>query len=236
MELRIDDLIVEYGSVRALHGISLNVSQGEIVALIGSNGAGKSSTLKAISGLVRPAKGEITLGGTVISDLPAYDVAALGIAQVPEGRHVFPRLTVLENLEMGGYLINDKVVLKREMEKVFELFPRLYERRSQAAGSLSGGEQQMLALGRALVRSPQFLLLDEPSLGLAPVVVEKIFDIIGGPIRESGVGVLLVEQNALMALSIASRGYVLETGRIVMEAPAAELMEDPRVKKAYIGG
>lgn len=236
MELRIDDLIVEYGSVRALHGISLNVSQGEIVALIGSNGAGKSSTLKAISGLVRPAEGEITLGGTVISDLPAYDVAALGIAQVPEGRHVFPRLTVLENLEMGGYLINDKVVLKREMEKVFELFPRLYERRSQAAGSLSGGEQQMLALGRALVRSPQFLLLDEPSLGLAPVVVEKIFDIIGGPIRESGVGVLLVEQNALMALSIASRGYVLETGRIVMEAPAAELMENPRVKKAYIGG
>lgn len=236
MELRIDDLIVEYGSVRALHGITLNVNQGEIVALIGSNGAGKSSTLKAISGLVSPAGGEITLGGTVISDLPAYDVAALGIAQVPEGRHVFPRLTVLENLEMGGYLIDDKVVLKREMEKVFELFPRLFERRTQAAGSLSGGEQQMLALGRALVRSPQFLLLDEPSLGLAPVVVEKIFDIIGGPIRDSGVGVLLVEQNALMALSIASRGYVLETGRIVMEAPAGQLMEDPRVKKAYIGG
>lgn len=236
MELRIDDLIVEYGSVRALHGITLNVNQGEIVALIGSNGAGKSSTLKAISGLVSPAGGEITLGGTVISDLPAYDVAALGIAQVPEGRHVFPRLTVLENLEMGGYLIEDKVVLKREMEKVFELFPRLFERRTQAAGSLSGGEQQMLALGRALVRSPQFLLLDEPSLGLAPVVVEKIFDIIGGPIRDSGVGVLLVEQNALMALSIASRGYVLETGRIVMEAPAGQLMEDPRVKKAYIGG
>lgn len=236
MELRIDDLIVEYGSVRALHGITLNVNQGEIVALIGSNGAGKSSTLKAISGLVSPAGGVITLGGTVISDLPAYDVAALGIAQVPEGRHVFPRLTVLENLEMGGYLIDDKVVLKREMEKVFELFPRLFERRTQAAGSLSGGEQQMLALGRALVRSPQFLLLDEPSLGLAPVVVEKIFDIIGGPIRDSGVGVLLVEQNALMALSIASRGYVLETGRIVMEAPAGQLMEDPRVKKAYIGG
>lgn len=236
MELRIDNLVVEYGSVRALHGISLNVNQGEIVALIGSNGAGKSSTLKAISGLARPAGGEISLGGTVISDLPAYDIAALGIAQVPEGRHVFPRLTVMENLEMGGYLINDKAVLKREMEKVFELFPRLYERRGQAAGSLSGGEQQMLALGRALIRSPQFLLLDEPSLGLAPVVVEKIFDIIGGPIQESGVGVLLVEQNALMALSIASRGYVLETGRIVIEAPAAELAEDPRVKKAYIGG
>lgn len=236
MELRIDDLIVEYGSVRALHGITLKVGQGEIVALIGSNGAGKSSTLKAISGLVSSVGGEIKFGGKVISDLPAYAVAALGIAQVPEGRHVFSRLTVLENLEMGGYLIDDKVVLKREMEKIFEIFPRLFERRGQLAGSLSGGEQQMLALGRALVRSPQFLLLDEPSLGLAPVIVEQIFDIIGGPIRESGVGVLLVEQNALMALSIASRGYVLETGRIVMEAPAAKLIEDPRVKKAYIGG
>jgi branched-chain amino acid transport system ATP-binding protein len=235
MELQINNLVVDYGTIRALHGVSLNCAQGELVALIGSNGAGKSTTLMTVSGVVRPTEGTIMLGGKNITKVPAHEIASLGIAQVPEGRRVFPRLTVHENLFMGAYIMNDKNLVKERLDYVYHLFPRLLERKGQTAGNLSGGEQQMLAMGRALIRKPSFLLLDEPSLGLAPVVVETIFDVIASLIKESEVGILLVEQNAGIALSVANRGYVMETGKITIEALAKDLLTDERVKAAYIG-
>lgn len=235
MELQINNLVVDYGTIRALHGVSLNCAQGELVALIGSNGAGKSTTLMTVSGVVRPTEGTIMLGGKNITKVPAHEIASLGIAQVPEGRRVFPRLTVHENLFMGAYIMNDKNLVKERLDYVYHLFPRLLERKGQTAGNLSGGEQQMLAMGRALIRKPSFLLLDEPSLGLAPIVVETIFDVIASLIKESEVGILLVEQNAGIALSVANRGYVMETGKITIEALAKDLLSDERVKAAYIG-
>lgn len=235
MELSIKDLIVDYGAIRALHGISLNCAQGELVALIGSNGAGKSTTLMSISGVVPSAEGTVMLGDKDITELPPHEIAALGIAHVPEGRRVFPRLTVYENLLMGAYIIKDKKLLKEQLDYVYSIFPRLFERKNQNAGDLSGGEQQMLAIGRALIRKPSFLLLDEPSLGLAPIVVEMIFDVIANLIKTSAVGILLVEQNAVVALSVANRGYVLETGKITIQSSAKELLMDERVKAAYIG-
>ncbi|MDR1966267.1 MAG: ABC transporter ATP-binding protein [Synergistaceae bacterium] len=236
MKLAVEQLAASYGNIEALHGISLSCEGGEMVAVIGSNGAGKSTALNCICGVVPASGGEVLLDGRDISDEPPHKIAAMGIAQVPEGRRVFPRLTVLENLEMGAYIVRDKNLFAERLEFVHALFPRLAERSRQNAGDLSGGEQQMLAIGRALMRNPKFLLLDEPSLGLAPVVVESIFDIIADLVRSSEVGIILVEQNAAIALSIASRGYVLENGRITLEAPAQELLRDDKVKAAYIGG
>ena len=236
MELRIEGLTAGYGNIEALHGIDFHCKTGEMVAVIGSNGAGKSTTLNCICGIVPASGGDVWLDEIDVLDLPPHKIAATGIAQVPEGRRVFPRLTVLENLEMGAYMLTSKALLKERLEYVYTLFPRLFERKKQSAGNLSGGEQQMLAVGRALMRSPRFLLLDEPSLGLAPVVVENIFDVIAGLVQSSEVGIVLVEQNAALALSIADRGYVLENGHMILEAPAKSLLDDDRVKAAYIGG
>ncbi|MDR1884653.1 MAG: ABC transporter ATP-binding protein [Synergistaceae bacterium] len=236
MKLEVEQLTAGYGSIEALHGINLSCSSGEMVAVIGSNGAGKSTALNCICGVVPASYGEVLLDGRDILDEPPHRIAMMGIAQVPEGRRVFPRLTVLENLEMGAYIVRDKAVFGERLEFVYNLFPRLSERQRQNAGDLSGGEQQMLVIGRALMRNPKFLLLDEPSLGLAPMVVENIFEIISGLVGSSEVGIIIVEQNAAMALSIANRGYVLENGRITMEASADELICDERVKAAYIGG
>jgi branched-chain amino acid transport system ATP-binding protein len=236
MKLEIEKLTASYGSVRALHGIDLYCETGEMVAVIGSNGAGKSTTLNCICGVIPVSYGEARLDGRDILDCPPHEIAAMGIAQVPEGRRMFPRLTVLENLEMGAYLLNDNKTLKKRLEYIYSIFPKLFERKGQNAGNLSGGEQQMLAIGRALIREPSFLLLDEPSLGLAPVVVESIFDVISGLVKSSNVGIILVEQNAVLALGIADRGYVLENGRIVLESPAKALLSDERVKTVYIGG
>ncbi len=223
-----------YGNIHALKGISVSVEQGEIVTLIGSNGAGKTTTLKTISGVLQPKAGTITLQGRRIDRVPAHDIVALGICQVPEGRRIFPKLTTLENLEMGAFLRTDKAGIQQDMERVFVLFPRLKERRSQPGGTLSGGEQQMLAIGRALMSRPTILLLDEPSMGLSPVLVETIFQIIQD-IHAQGTTILLVEQNALMALLVASRGYVLQTGRIVLHDTAENLSENEMVRKAYLG-
>jgi branched-chain amino acid transport system ATP-binding protein len=231
--LEVVNLDVFYGRVQALHGISLEVEEGEVVTLIGSNGAGKTTTVRAISGLVPVAGGQVKLGGEVISGLPAPKLVARGIGHAPEGRHVFARMTVRNNLELGAYLRKDGNV-KRDMERVFTLFPRLKEREAQFAGTLSGGEQQMLAIARALMTRPRVLLLDEPSLGLAPVLVETIFQVIA-ELHQEGTTILLIEQNALLALKTASRGYVMETGSIVQADEAAKLLESEDVQKAYLG-
>ena len=233
--LRIEDLNVFYGAIHALKGISVTVNEGEIVTLIGANGAGKSTTLNTICGLVKPKTGKIIFEGQDITGKAAHDIVKLGVSQVPEGRRVFANMSVLENLELGAYLLKDKAEFKRRLELVFERFPRLFERKGQLAGSLSGGEQQMLAMGRALMSAPRLMLLDEPSMGLAPLLVKEIFAIIK-ELNEQGTTILLVEQNAHMALSIAHKGYVLETGKIVLSGPARELAEDPQVKAAYLGG
>lgn len=230
LELR--DVHTYYGQIHALKGVSLAVNAGEIVTLIGANGAGKSTTLKTISGLLSPRVGEIHWEGRRISGLPAHKVAAAGIAQSPEGRRVFPRMSVLENLEMGAFLIGKPD--PADLARVFDLFPRLKERIAQKAGTLSGGEQQMLAIGRALMSKPRILLLDEPSMGLAPILVEQIFDIVR-QVNEQGTPVLLVEQNALMALAIAHRGYVIQTGQIVLSDTGSALMQNDLVRKAYLG-
>ncbi len=234
MLLNIDNVTVSYGGVRALRGVSLQVEEGEIVALIGANGAGKSTTLKAICGLVRPQSGTITYDNKVLNKMPPYKIVSMGISQVPEGRRVFTRLTVLENLEMGGYTRKKAGEVKASIKNIFERFPRLEERKNQLAGTLSGGEQQMLAIGRALMSRPRLLLLDEPSMGLAPLLVQEIFSIIT-EINQAGTTILLVEQNANMALSIANRAYVLETGEIVLSGSASEMANNPDVRKAYLG-
>ena len=234
MLLEIENITVFYGGVRALRGVSCQVEEGEIVALIGANGAGKSTTLRAICGLVRPQSGTITYTGNILNKTPPFKIVAMGISQVPEGRRVFTRLTVLENLEMGGYTRKNSAEVKASMKNVFARFPRLEERKSQLAGTLSGGEQQMLAMGRALMSRPRLLLLDEPSMGLAPMLVREIFSIIS-EINQAGTTILLVEQNANMALSIANRAYVLETGEIVLSGTASEMANNPDVRKAYLG-
>jgi branched-chain amino acid transport system ATP-binding protein len=231
--LDVQELHVYYGEIHALKGISLSVGAGEIVALLGPNGAGKSTTVKAISSLIPSRSGRIVLEGKDLVGVPAHDVVHLGVAHAPEGRRIFNRLSVYENLEMGAYLRNDPRV-KDDIERVFVLFPRLRERHTQVAGTLSGGEQQMLAIGRALMAQPRLLLLDEPSMGLAPVVVEQIFDTIR-QVNQHGTTILLVEQNAAMALEIAHRGYVLETGTVVLTGSAAELAATPEVRRAYLG-
>ena len=233
--LRIADLNVYYGAIRALKGISLEVHQGEIVTLIGANGAGKSTTLRTISGLIAPKSGAVDFEGQGIAGLGAHDIVRRGISQVPEGRRIFADMTVLENLELGAFIRNDKDGIASDMEMVFTRFPRLKERISQQAGTLSGGEQQMLAMGRALMSRPRLLLLDEPSMGLAPLLIKEIFSIIVD-INKAGTTILLVEQNANMALSIANRAYVLETGRITLSGGAKDLAASEEVRKAYLGG
>ncbi len=233
--LVLEDVNVYYGAIHALKGISFEVNKGEIVTLIGSNGAGKSTSLKTISGLLRPKSGKITFKGENLAIVAPQTIVAKGISQVPEGRRVFANMTVIENLELGAYLRKDKGEIKKAMEHVYELFPRLLERNKQISGTLSGGEQQMLAMGRALMSQPELLLLDEPSMGLAPILVKQIFSIIK-EINASGTTILLVEQNAHMALSIANRAYVLETGKIVLSGDSKELAASEEVRKAYLGG
>ena len=233
--LEVSDLYVSYGAIRALHGITFYVDEGEIVTLIGANGAGKSTTLKTISGLLRPDSGEVTYAGKTISRVGADAIVRMGLIQVPEGRRIFAPLTVRENLEMGAFTRKDKQEVAESMEQVFKLFPRLKERVAQTGGTLSGGEQQMLAVGRALMSKPRLLLMDEPSMGLAPILVEEIFNIIQ-EINKLGVTILLVEQNAHMALSVANRGYVLETGTVQLTGPAQALAANPQVQEAYLGG
>jgi branched-chain amino acid transport system ATP-binding protein len=235
MILNVENISVHYGAIHALRDISFSLSQGEIVALIGANGAGKSTSLNSISGLLHPTDGKIEFMGEDISRVSPQEIVNKGIIQVPEGRKIFSKMSVWENLEMGAYSISDKKVVKERLESVFERFPRLKERRNQQGGTLSGGEQQMLAIARGLMAGPKILLLDEPSMGLAPILVEKIFDIIR-EINASGTSILLVEQNALMALSIADQGYVLDTGKIVMSGKANELLHNPMVINAYLGG
>ncbi len=232
--LELNDVHSYYGNIHALKGISLTVDQGEIVTLIGSNGAGKSTTISTISGLMTPRFGEVWLEGHRIDGVPAHRLVKMGIGQAPEGRWIFPKLTVLENLQMGAFVRDDRDGIQADFQRVFTLFPRLEERLNQPGGTLSGGEQQMLAIGRALMAHPRLLMLDEPSMGLAPVLVDAIFETIQR-INEEGTTVLLVEQNALMALEIANRGYVLQTGRIVLEGTAKKLAADEMVRKAYLG-
>lgn len=232
--LEVSRISVNYGAIRALHDVTCRVEQGEVVALIGANGAGKSTTLNAISGLVPISHGAIGFDGQPLSQLPPHRIVELGICQVPEGRRVFGRMTVLENLELGAYSRPERTRVKQGLERAFTLFPRLHERMKQPARTLSGGEQQMLAMARALMSEPRLLLLDEPSMGLAPLLVEKIFDIIR-EINAGGTTILLVEQNAAMALSVAHRAYVLETGAVVLSGDAAELAANPEVRKAYLG-
>ena len=232
--LELDDVHTYYGTIEAIKGISLTVQEGEVVTLIGANGAGKSTTLRSISGLTPPRIGSIRFDGKEIGDRPPQEIVALGISQSPEGRRLFARMTVLENLEMGAFQRTDKSGVNEDIERVFGLFPRLAERRAQKAGTLSGGEQQMCAMGRALMARPKLLLLDEPSMGLAPVLVERIFEIVT-EINSQGTTILLVEQNALMALDVAKRGYVLETGVVALSDDAASLRTNERVRKAYLG-
>lgn len=233
--LKVDNIDVYYGAIHAIKGISIEVPKGEIVTLVGSNGAGKSTTLRTISGLMKPKNGTILFEDKNIVGVPAHKIVGMGLCQVPEGRHVFANMSVMENLELGAYLRNDKDGIDRDLEDVFKKFPRLLERKDQISGTLSGGEQQMLAMGRALMSRPRLLLLDEPSMGLAPLLVKEIFNIIK-EINESGTTVLLVEQNANMALSIADKAYVLETGRIALAGTAQELASSEAVRKAYLGG
>jgi branched-chain amino acid transport system ATP-binding protein len=232
--LELDNVHSFYGHIQALRGISLTVDEGEVVTLIGSNGAGKTTTLRSIHGVLPPREGKIIFAGEEIQGLPAHDMISKGISQSPEGRKIFRRMTVRENLEMGAYHRNDNTTIREDMDRVFELFPRLQERVKQEAGTMSGGEQQMLAIGRAIMSRPTLLLLDEPSMGLAPVLVERIFQTIQ-EINQQGTTILLVEQNANVALEIATRGYVLETGSIVNSASAEKLREDPKVREAYLG-
>jgi branched-chain amino acid transport system ATP-binding protein len=232
--LELNEIHVYYGAIHALKGVSLTVREGEIVTLIGANGAGKSTTLRAINGLNRARQGSIRFQGDDITTETPHTIVKRGIAQSPEGRRLFPRMTVTENLEMGAFQRTDRENFQEDMDRVFELFPRLFERRTQKAGTMSGGEQQMCAIGRALMARPRLLLLDEPSMGLAPIFVEKIFEIVV-EINTQGTPVLLVEQNALMALDAANRGYVMETGRITVEGPAAQLKSNEDVQKAYLG-
>lgn len=232
--LSVENLAVSYGAISALKGISFGIKEGEIVALIGANGAGKTTILNTVSGLVEPKTGKIIYKGRDITKLVPHEVVKLGISQVPEGRRVFPKMSVLENIEMGAYSRSDKNGIKEDMDSIFKRFPRLAERKKQLAKTLSGGEQQMLAMGRALMARPQLLLMDEPSMGLAPILVEEIFKIIE-EINKTGTTILLVEQNAHMALSIANRGYVLETGEIVLKGEASDLAANPEVRKAYLG-
>jgi branched-chain amino acid transport system ATP-binding protein len=234
--LEIKNLAVGYGAINALHEISLSVKPGSIVTLIGANGAGKTTTLKAISGLLKPRSGEILYDGKNIAGLPPHQIVKLGLSHVPEGRMIFTNLTVLENLQLGAYLQTDKLAVRHELEHVFSLFPRLSEREKQIAGTLSGGEQQMLAIGRALMSNPKLLLLDEPSLGLAPLLVKTIFEKIVEINRQKGLTILLVEQNANLALEVSSFGYVLETGKVVLSGDSAGLRQNPQVKSAYLGG
>jgi len=233
--LNLEGIEVFYGRVQALFGLSLHVEKGEIVTLIGANGAGKSTTLRTISGLLRPRSGTITFDGKDLATEASHNIVAHGISHVPEGRRIFTGLTVRENLEMGAYLVRDKAVAEERVKRVFSLFPRLKERLNQSGGTLSGGEQQMLAIGRALMSKPRLLLLDEPSLGIAPILVQEIFAEIRRINEEDGTTILLVEQNANMALHLANRGYVLETGRIVLEDSAPALLDNPQVKEAYLG-
>ncbi|MDY4681902.1 MAG: ABC transporter ATP-binding protein [Lachnospiraceae bacterium] len=233
--LKVENLVVRYGMIEAIKGISFEVNDGEICTLIGANGAGKTTTMHTISGLLRPASGKIELDGVDITKVPNYKIVEMGIAQCPERRRVFAQQTVEDNLILGAYTRKDKDGIAADMKKVYELFPRLLERKKQLAGTLSGGEQQMLAMGRALMAKPKIILLDEPSMGLSPLLVKEIFHIIED-INKQGVTVLLVEQNAKMALAIADRAYVLETGRITLQGTGAELANDPRVQKAYLGG
>jgi branched-chain amino acid transport system ATP-binding protein len=232
--LTLENISVNYGAINALKGVSMHVERGEVITLIGANGAGKTTTLRTITGLLNPRDGRVVYEGEEISGTPTHKLVARGIAMSPEGRGVFANLTVRENLQMGAYLQNDKRKQAEDMERAFRMFPRLKERETQKAGTLSGGEQQMLAMGRALMSRPRLLLLDEPSLGLAPLVVHTIFEAIE-EIRSEGTTILLVEQNAHAALSHSDRAYVLETGRIVMEGPSKELAADPRIKEAYLG-
>ncbi|EOL42173.1 hypothetical protein RV11_GL001475 [Enterococcus phoeniculicola] len=233
--LRVQNLSVHYGMIQAVREVNFEVNQGEIVSLIGANGAGKTTILRTISGLIRPSKGSITFEGNEIQKTVPQKIVASGLSQVPEGRHIFPGLTVQENLEMGAFLRKDSSEMKADYEQIFKKFPILAERKTQDAATLSGGEQQMLAMGRALMSKPKLLLLDEPSMGLAPIFIKEIFTIIQ-EIQQQGTTVLLIEQNAKMALSIANRGYVLETGNIVLEGTGAELLASEEVKKAYLGG
>ncbi len=233
--LEIKDLHVRYGNIEAIHGIDIYVKQGEIVTILGANGAGKSTTLLTISGLIRPSHGSILFEGTDITKVPANRIVEMGISQVPEGRRLFGTLTVEENLSLGAFTIRDRGTIERNKEWAYSLFPRLKERRNQLAGTLSGGEQQMLAIARGLMSNPRLLLMDEPSLGLAPILVRSIFETIK-TISESGVTVLLVEQNAKAALKLAHRGYVMEVGNIVLEDESAKLLANPQVRKAYLGG
>jgi branched-chain amino acid transport system ATP-binding protein len=232
--LEVRDLQVYYGVIQAIKGVSFNVDEGEIIALIGANGAGKTTILQTITGLISPKQGEVLYNGVDLKKLPAHKIVSMGLAHVPEGRRVFSQLTVYENLLMGAYTRKDKDEIEETLQHVFKRFPRLEERRGQLAGTLSGGEQQMLAMGRALMSKPKIILMDEPSMGLSPILVEEVFDIIKS-INKSGTTVLLVEQNAKKALSIANRAYVLETGNIVLEGAAESLMNNESVKKAYLG-
>jgi len=232
--LKVEGIHTYYGAIHAIKGVSLEVREGEIVTLIGANGAGKSTTLRSINGLNRPREGRITFQGEDITNRPAHEVVAMGISQSPEGRRLFPRMSVLENLEMGAFQRTDRQNFGEDLDRVYHLFPRLAERKTQKAGTLSGGEQQMVAIGRALMARPKLLMLDEPSMGLAPIFVEKIFEIIV-EINSQGTPILLVEQNALMALDVAKRGYVMETGQIAITDDADRLSENEQVKKAYLG-
>lgn len=233
--LRVENLAVSYGSIKALHDVSLVVPEGSIVTLIGANGAGKSTTLRAISGLVKPAAGSIRYSGDEIGGFAPHSIVGRGLCHVPEGRMVFANLTVRENLGMGAYLQRDKAWMAGQMEYIFHIFPRLLERQAQAAGTLSGGEQQMLAIGRALMSRPRFLMLDEPSLGIAPLLVKTIFEKIVEINKTQGLTILLVEQNANLALDVSGYGYVLETGRVILEGPSTQLKADPQVRAAYLG-
>lgn len=235
MYLELCDLHVKYGNVEALHGINLHVGEGEIVTILGANGAGKTTTLMSISGLVRPSSGSINFKGKDLAKLQGHQIPPLGITQSPEGRRVFSTLTVLENLKLGAFTLKDKQIIQKNLEWIFDLFPRLCERKDQLAGTLSGGEQQMLAIGRALMASPEVLLLDEPSLGLAPILVRSIFDTVRA-INKTGVTIVLVEQNARAALKLAGRAYVLEVGNVVMHDSAQNLLANPEVQNAYLGG
>lgn len=233
--LKIENLHIKYGAIHAVKGIDIEVNEGEIVTLIGANGAGKTSILKALSGLVKPSEGTIIYDGKVLNKKSAQDIMKAGISHVPEGRRIFADMTVLENLELGAYQRKDKEGIKKDLEAVYERFPILKDRSKQAAGTLSGGEQQMLAMGRALMANPKILLLDEPSMGLAPILVKEIFSIIKD-INAKGTTILLVEQNARMALSVATRAYVMETGKIVMSGTGQELADSEEIQKAYLGG